>query len=113
MDDIELNDLDNHHEEEEEEDKETDFNGLDENDILNNLDWLSNRGREVIDINHMDSLKKLFGDRVNEARNIGFLFEDKLLLLQECANPRFIKYLVETKDFTIKDHICIRIRYQL
>ena len=43
MDEIELNDLDNHEEEKEE---GTDFGGgYDEDNLLDSLDWLSNKGK--------------------------------------------------------------------
>ena len=59
MDEIELNDLDNHHEREEEnEEEETDFEGSnDEDDLLDNLDWLWSKGKPAT------SIEKLFGNR--------------------------------------------------
>ena len=103
---MELDNLDNtRREEEEEEEEETDFGGgSDENDWLDNLDWLSNRGRYV---KSLDPLKKLFGERVNEARNIGFFIEDVLLMEKECTNPRFINYLMEKQDFSIEKTISV------
>lgn len=43
MDEVELNDLDYDHEEDLVR-EETDFSGSDENNLLDKLDWLSNRG---------------------------------------------------------------------
>ena len=102
MEEYELQDRDNRRRQEEEE--ETDFGGgSDENNLIDNIDWLSNRGREVIDVNHLDPLKKLFGNRSYEARNIGFFIKDVLLMEKEdCTNPRFINYLMEKQDFSIK-----------
>ena len=88
MESIELDNLDNasRHEEEEE---ETDLGGgLDENNLIDNPDSLSNRGRVAINVNHLDPFKKLFGERVNEARNIGFFIKDVLSMEKEnCSNP--------------------------
>ena len=106
---IELNDFDEiqnkegNKEEDNNEEEETDFGG--EENILDDLDWLSNRGREVIDINHLDSLKKILVDRVNEARNAGYFIFDVLQLELPCTNPKFIKYLMENRDFKIKKTI--------
>ena len=61
----------------------------------------------AIDVNHLDPLKKLFGERVNEARNIGFFIEDVLLMEKECTNPRFINYLMEKHDFSIKKALSV------
>ena len=107
MKSIELDNLDNRRkEEEEEEEEETDFGGeSDKNNLLDSPDSLSNRDRKVIDINHLDPLRNLFGNRVYEGRNIGFFIEDVLLMEKEYTNPRFIKYLMETRDFTIKKTI--------
>ena len=107
--DIELNDLDNERRneenEEDEDEEETDF--INEDDLLNSLDWLSNRDRVHIDIDYSDPLNKYFGNKVNEARNIGFFIEDVLLMNKGVTNPRFIKYLIETQDFTIKKTLSI------
>ena len=43
----------------------------------------------------------LLGNRVYEARNIGFFIKDVLLMDKECTNPRFINYLVDKQDFSI------------
>ena len=108
---MELNDLDNRRQEEEEneEEEETDLDGgSDENDLLDSLNWLSYRGRVNIDINHLDPLKMLFGNHVYEARNIGFFIKDVLLMeKEECTNPRFINYLMEKQDFSIKKIISV------
>ena len=104
---IELNDLDyrRRQEEEENEEEKTDLGGgSDDNDLLDNIDWLSNRGR---DVKHSDPLKKLFRDRVNEARNIGSFIEDVLFMEKDCTNPRFVNYLMEKQDFTIKKTISV------
>ena len=95
---IELNDLDNRRQQEEE-NEETDFgSGLNDMDLLDNLDWLSNKDRNVI-----DPLNKSCGNRTYEARNIRFFIDDVLLMEEEgITNPGFIKYLMETKDFTFK-----------
>ena len=103
--DIELNDLDNERRneenEEDEDEEETDF--INEDDLLNSLDWLSNRDRVHIDIDYSDPLNKYFGNKVHEARNIGFFIEDVLLMDEEgVTNPRFIKYLIKTQDFQIR-----------
>ena len=60
-----------------------------------------------IDINHLDPLKKLFGDRINEARNIGLFIKDVILMEKDCANPRFINYLMEKQDFSIKKTLSV------
>ena len=84
--------------------EETDLGGgSDENDFIDNLDSLKNRARVTVDVNHLGPLKKLFGECVNEARNIGFFIKDILLMeKEECTNPRFINYLMEKQDFSIK-----------
>ena len=96
-----MNDLDNRRQqEEEEENEETDFGGgSNENDLLDSLDLLSNRGKDV-----NDKLNKLLGNRVHQTRNIGFFIEDLPLLEREkgYTDPRFIKYLIETQDFEIE-----------
>ena len=105
MESIELDNLDNtrREEEEENEEEETDFGGgSDENDLSDSPDWISNRGR---DVKNSDPLKKLIGERVNEARNIGFFIENVLLMEKECTNPRFINYLMEKQDYSIKKTI--------
>ena len=103
---IELNDLDNiRNIEEEGENKETDFGGAsNENDLLDSLDWLSNRGK-----NANDKLNKLFGNRVYQARNIGFFIEDLPLLEREkgYTDPRFIEYLMETQEFEIEKTLSV------
>ena len=92
MESIELDNIDNtrrQEEDENEEEEEKDWGGgSDENDLLDNPGWLSNRGRVVIDVNHLDPLKKLFGDSVNEARNIGFFIKDVLLMEKEECTKR-------------------------
>ena len=92
---IELNDLDyrrRQEEEENEEEEETDLSDRsDKNDLLGSLDWLSNRGREN---KRSDPSKKLFGNRLYEARNIGFFIKDVLSMEKEGANPRFSNYLM-------------------
>lgn len=106
MDEIELNNL--NHEKDLEREEETDFGGSDENDLLDNLDWLSNRGKEVIDINHMDPINRLFGDKVHQARNTGFLIRNVSLVdsneALEYFKPKFIKYLIKKRDFEIKKY---------
>ena len=96
--DIELNDFDEtqNKEEDNKEEEETDFGG--EGNILD-------RGREVIDINHLYPLKKILGNRVHEARNAGYFRFDVLQLEEPCADPKFIKYLMENRDFKIKKTI--------
>lgn len=102
--DVELNDLDNERRnqenEEDEDEEETDYCG--EDDLLNSSDWLLNRDRVHIDIDCSDPLNKYFGNKVHEARNIGFFIEDVLLMDEGVTNPRFIKYLIETQDFEIR-----------
>ena len=103
---IELNDLDNRrYQEEEEENEETDFGvGSNENDLLDCLDWLSNREKDV-----NDKLNKLFGNGVYQARNIGFFIEDLPLLEREKGyiDPIFIQYLMETQDFEIEKALSV------
>ena len=65
-------------EEDNNEEEETDFGG--EENTLDGLDLLSNIGREVIDINHLDSLKKILGDRAHEAKNAGYFIFNVLQL---------------------------------
>ena len=111
MESIDLDNLDNtrrQEEKENEEEEETDLSGgSDENDLLDSLDWLPNRGRNVNDNKNFKPLKRLFGGRVNEARNIGFFIEDVLLMEKECTNPRFINYLMEKQDFSIKKTLSV------
>ena len=50
----------------------------------------------------------LFRNHVYEARNIGFFIKDVLLMeKEECTNPRFINYLMEKQDFSIKKIISV------
>ena len=111
MEKFDLQDRDNRRQQEEqqqEREEETDFGGgeTEENNLLDKPDWLSSRGRVNIAINHLDPLKKLFRNRVYEARNIGFFIKDVLLMeKEECTNPRFINYLMEKQVFSIKKNI--------
>ena len=88
-------------EDDDDDEEETNFGG---NNVLDNIYWLGNKGREEVEINHLDPLNKYFENKTNEARNIGFFIKDVLLLTEVGAtNPRFIKYLMEKYDFEIKN----------
>ena len=87
-----------------EDNEETDFGGR---GLLDDVDWLTNRGRDEVTVEHMDPLNKYFGDEIYKARNIGYFFNDVLQLERECENPKFIKYLMERKEFEIRKTISI------
>ena len=100
---FELNDFDNLRKQEEDEvnEEETEFGGgSDESDLLDdNLDWLSSKGKNNI----KTRLDNVFGTRKNET-NVLVLFLKELPLETEKGykDLRFIKYLMDTQDFTIK-----------
>ena len=105
--DIELNDRGVDHQgvdEDLEDNEETDFGG---GGSLEDVDWLVNRGRDEVTVDHMDPLNKYFGGEIYKARNIGYFFNDVLQLERACENPRFIRYLLEKKEFKIRKTISI------
>ena len=88
--------------EENEEDEEVET-ALDEDDMMNGMNWVQNKGKEI-DVNEKSELlNRHFGKRIYEARNIGYFLEDVVLMTDESvSNPRFVKYLIETQDFEIR-----------
>ena len=57
--------------------------------------WIVQIGYQIeivhIDIDYSDPLNKYFGNKVHEARNIGFFIEDVLIMDEGVTNPRFIQ----------------------
>ena len=80
--------------------------GSDESDPLDdNLDWLFNKGKKNI----KTRLDNVFGTRAYEARNLGFFLKDLSYLERDngYTGVRFIKYLMDTQEFSIKKIVSV------
>ena len=105
---FQLNDFDRirRQEEDDVDEEETEFGGgSDESDLLgDNLDWLSSKEK-----NYIKTRLDVFGTRAYEARNLGFSLKDLPYLERDngYTDVRFIKYLIDTQDFTIKKIVSV------
>ena len=64
--------------------------------MLGNLKRLSRKGK---DKEETEPLLKIFGDKLQDARNISIFLKNVVDLEKEAYNPMFVKYLIEKQDF--------------
>ena len=78
------------------------FNNYEDGDIIDNLDWLSSRGRADSYTDYINKYERYFKSKSSEAIDMTSFIRNVLEIEDNILSPRFIKYLLDTQTLSVK-----------